>query len=110
MRGLDDRKRTEHRRQHLPVPAVHIDGRAVLPIMSGDRPLGVYVIGDEHVRWYPVAPRGRLALGTALVIAATSAVAVVAASRRDGRRHGSPAEKARDRRGRGLLKSHFCNG
>lgn len=35
--------------------AVHIDGRSVLPIMAGDRPLGLYVVGDGHARWYPVA-------------------------------------------------------
>lgn len=53
--------------------AVHLERRTVLPVLSGDRPLGVYVIGPDGVQWYRVEQKYR-------TIAATLAAAIVGAA------------------------------
>lgn len=64
-----------HARRHADgtAQAVHLEGRTVLPVLSGDRPLGVYVIVPDGVRWYRVEQKGR-------TIASTLAAACVGAA------------------------------
>jgi hypothetical protein len=64
--------------------AVHIDGKVIIPMVSGDRPLGLYAVDGDGVQWYPVVnARHRLGLTAAAAgLAALATVAILGRSRR----------------------------
>lgn len=48
------------RRVWTPQDSLTADGHRVVPVFSGDRPVGVYVVDSEGVEWFPVSQRPTL--------------------------------------------------
>lgn len=55
-------------RAWTPDGALVIDaaGRRVVPVLSGDHPLGLYIVDADGVEWFPVATGARTALAPLL--------------------------------------------
>ena len=53
---------TTHARRTVwtPQDSLVADGHRVVPVFSGDRPVGVYVVDPDGVEWFPVTQRQRL--------------------------------------------------
>lgn len=44
-------------------PAIDPSGRRIVPVLSGERPIGVYVVDPDGVEWFPITPRSHAVAG-----------------------------------------------